>query len=134
MGASARTAYKFDQVKRARFLELYAQGGPVRQAAEAVGVTAVTVFNTARSDEKFAKLFKAAMEVNLDMLEDRLHEHACFRGTPGNISALFGILNAKRAAVWRQNSKLEVTGAVTMVTADLMATARKRVSESEALH
>ncbi len=115
--------------KRREFLEVYAQGGSVKSAAEKVGITHVTVFNHVNKDPEFKKAYEAARELNLDSLEDRLYMHATEKGVPGNISAIFGILNARRAAVFRQNMKVEHAGAVTMVTADLLADARRRSAE-----
>lgn len=121
----------FTAEKRAAFLEAYSRGGSVQSAAAEAGVTGRCVFYVKARDEKFRAEFDAASEQNLDALEDLLRRHATERqgSAPGNLTAIFGVLNARRPAVWRQNHKIEHAGSVGVVTAEALKTAFGRLRE-----
>lgn len=101
---------QFTLEKRLEFLHYYRTGMSVRAAAAHVGTTGVTVFNTVRKDEEFAKQYHAAREVNTDGVEDYLHTQA----GRGNVTAIFGILKARRPSVWRENHQVNLSGEVTV--------------------
>lgn len=94
----------FTPQKRAEFLERYAGGGTVAMCASKIGVSASIVFRTARNDPRFAKALEAARETNTDHVEDGVHHLA----VAGNLTAMFGILRARRPHVWRDNSTVRV--------------------------
>lgn len=93
----------FTLERQKAFLRLFATGLPVKYAAEEVGVSHVTVFNHCRKGGKFKELFDEARELNLDSLEDRLHELAI----AGNPVAIFGVLKAFRPDRWRENMRVD---------------------------
>jgi hypothetical protein len=120
----------FTTEKRKRFLELYSAGGSVKAAAEAAGTSHVSVFNLVRTDENFAKQYRLAQETNLDGVEDLLLRHATESRVPGNVSAIFGILNGRRPATWRQNLKLEHAGQIShQVAPEMLGAARERFAK-----
>ena len=88
---------KFTPEKRKEFLEHFAAGSTVAQAARRTGVSAVTVFNHLRKNPVFARKYGRALETNTDLLEDGLHHLA----RNGNIAAIFGTLKARRPERWR---------------------------------
>ena len=94
----------FTPDRRRIFLDAYVTGCSVRVAARKAGVADVAVYRAVRRDEEFARQYAEAREINLDCLEDLLHRHAL----AGNVSALFGILNAKRASVWKRGNTIQV--------------------------
>lgn len=57
-----------------RVCELIAEGGFLRSAGDAVGVSASTVLRWARANEGFAERYARACEVRLAVLEERLLE------------------------------------------------------------
>ena len=95
----------FTAEKKKQFLDLYRHGGSVRTVAHEIGVSAVTVYNAVKRDEKFAKEYSLALEANTDALEDRLYDMALL----GNVAALFGTLKARRPERWRDNFQAKVT-------------------------
>lgn len=101
-GTRTRPAHRFSLQKRTAFLEHYASGLTVEQAAAEVGVSAVTVFNHLRKNPKFRRKYERAMEVNTDLLEDGLHHLA----RKGNIAAIFGTLKARRPERWKDRVDL----------------------------
>lgn len=98
----ASTPGTFSPVKRRQFLDLYATGLTVREAARKVGVSTVTVFKHVNKDAEFKAEYRAAMETNTDVLEDDLHTMA----RNGNVAALFGTLKARRPERWRERMDL----------------------------
>jgi len=124
----------FTAEKQAKFLELYEQGRTtVRKCAEAVGVSHVTVFNHARTNAEFARRYRVAIQTNTDCLEDLMMEHVFDREHAGSLTALFGMLKARRPEVWREVHKVEHAGQLVMVTADALAQARQRMQQPEQL-
>jgi hypothetical protein len=117
-----RAKTPFTPEKQIEFIELYSRGGTVKQAAAAVGVSFVTVFRKIKADEHFAEMYRLAMDLNTDQLEDLLHTHA----TKGNIAALFGTLKARRPEKWRDNVRMEHAGKIEFTTADALQAARER--------
>lgn len=89
----------FTTEKREEFLQHYSQGGTVAACARKVGVSKVTVFNHVRTDKEFADRYRLALELNLDSIEDSITQLAC----KGNLTAMFGVLRAKRPNVWRES-------------------------------
>jgi hypothetical protein len=109
------------------FLRRYSEGGTVREHANALGVSHVAIFRLKNRDEAFEKRFLEAQETNTDLLEDHLVRMATTAGAPGNVTALFGALRARRPERWRENFKLEHSGSIATTTADQLAAARERV-------
>jgi len=131
-GRGAPLEERFTAEKKKRFLELYAsEVKSVRECAEAVGVTARTVFYHARTDERFARAYERAVVENTDLLEDRMIDHVRDKGFGGNLIALFGLLRARRPEKWRDYQKVEHTGQVMLVTAEALAQARERAQQVE---
>lgn len=102
----------FTPEKRALFCETYAGGSTVHQAAKVAGVSATVVFYHRRINPDFTKQYEDAQDANTNFLEAHLLRHALESGVPGNITALFGLLRARRPAVWRENHRVEVSGKV----------------------
>ena len=93
---------KLTTAKRAEFLRLYAEpGATVRSAAAKIGVSAVAIFKLVRRDEEFAAAYREALELALDNVEDDIHTLAC----QGNLTAMFGLLRARRPSVWRESGQ-----------------------------
>lgn len=120
---------------RAEFLRRYAEGGTVREHAHALGVSHVAIFRLKNRDEEFEKEFLVAQDTNTDLLEDHLARMATTAGTPGNVTALFGTLRARRPSVWRENVKVDHSGSIA-TTAEQLEAARERVkiARAEATH
>jgi hypothetical protein len=120
---------------RAEFLRRYAEGGSVMAHAHALGISHVAIFRLRHRDPEFAEEFLAAQETNTDLLEDHLARMATTAGTPGNVTALFGTLRARRPNVWRENVKVDHSGSIT-TTPEQLEAARERVkrARSEATH
>jgi AcrR family transcriptional regulator len=122
-GELTRGPGKFTAEKRAEFLAHYATGLTVRQAARKTGVSTVTVFKHVRRDEAFAALYRETLELNLDAVEDAIHDLAV---NGRNLTAMFGLLRAKRPTVWREN--VNFTGSVEHSFAADFATAMSRMT------
>lgn len=121
----------FTHVKRLAFLAAYEQGGSVKKAAKASGTSHVTVFKTVRQDPGFAKAYRLAAETNVDLVEDKLLAYAMGEER-GNFGAACAILNGRRPSTWRQNSRLEVSGSVSVMTSDVLRGAYDRMGEKPA--
>jgi len=120
---------------RAEFLRRYAEGGTVKAHAHDLGISHVAIFRLRHRDEEFEKEFLVAQETNTDLLEDHLVSMATTTGTPGNVTALFGTLRARRPSVWRENVKVDHSGSIA-TTAEQLEAARERVkaARAEATH
>lgn len=94
---------KFNGEAQSRFLKLFALGGTVQEAARAAGVSALTVHKEKRANADFAKRFQDALELNTDGVEDLLRNLAA----QGNITAVFGVLRARRPGVWREQKAVD---------------------------
>lgn len=125
----------FTHVKRLAFLAAYEQGGSVKRAAKLSGTSHVSVFKAVRLDPEFARAYRLAAEVNVDIVEDKLLAYA-MNEERGNFGAACAILNGRRPATWRQNSRLEVSGSVSMMTSEVLRTAYDRLADGagEAKH
>jgi hypothetical protein len=120
---------KLSPKKRAKFLELYASGNyTVRRAARKLGFTGVAVFSLCRRDEEFKAKFDSARETSVDALEDSLHDLAC----RGNVTAIFGLLKARRPKVWREN--MHVSGNVEHNFSSEFAAAMSRATAKPTEH
>ena len=114
----------FGLKNRKRFLVAYGRGLTVEAAAHEVGVSSVTVFKHVRKNPKFKAKFLRARELSIDVLEDLLHQHA----RSGNITAIFGMLRARRPEVWRENQKVDITSGGKPL--DLLASALVSAAQS----
>jgi hypothetical protein len=108
-------AYRGDSVSgkltpavQAKFLEHYGAGKTVEAAATEVGVSRIAIFKLFKRDSDFATKFVEARDISCDVLEDKLLSIAL----NGHVLAIFGILRARRPAVWRENMKVEHSGNV----------------------
>lgn len=100
--------YKFDDTKKAAYLELLRQGGRRHSSARAVGVTPQTVINHRESDPAFSDACdKAEMESD-DDVESALRMAA----VSGNVTAALAWLYSRRPERWKdmRSEKHEVTG------------------------
>lgn len=70
---------KTREALQARFLEAYEECGMVKQAAEAAGVSRMTVYRWTQDDEAFAARYKEAEQVANGIIRDELWR----RGVPG---------------------------------------------------
>lgn len=95
---------KFNAEAQERFLRVFALGGTVMEAARAAGVAAITVHRERRRDPEFARRFQDALELNTDGVEDLLRNLAA----GGNVTAIFGVLRARRPSVWRESKTVDV--------------------------
>lgn len=114
----------FGLQNRKKFLLAYGRGLTVEAAAHEVGVSSVTVFKHVRKNPKFKAKFLKARELSLDVLEDLLHQHA----RSGNITAIFGMLRARRPETWRENHKVDLTSGGKPL--DLLASALVSAAQS----
>ena len=119
--ASQAKQPRFTPEKQKLFLTLYAAGGSVAEHAQRVGVSSVTIYNYVRHDPAFARGYRIAQELNTDQLEDRLYQMATRKGVSGNITALFGVLRARRPAVYKDNLKVEHSGSIDLISAFALA-------------
>jgi AcrR family transcriptional regulator len=115
----------FTPEKKSEFIDLYCTGLSVRECANLVGVSTVTVFNHIRSDADFAARYRQAMEINTDHLEDHLFRMATQK-MPGNILAVFGVLKARRPDKWRESARVEHTGKIEFTRPEDLEAARQR--------
>jgi len=95
---------KFNLQAQDRFLRYFAIGGTVAEAARAAGVSAVSVHREKREDAEFARRYQNALELNTDGVEDLLRNLAA----GGNVTAIFGVLRARRPAVWREQKAVDM--------------------------
>lgn len=95
---------KFNAEAQERFLRYFAIGGTVAEAARAAGVSAVSVHREKRHNAEFAKRYANALELNTDGVEDLLRNLA----SGGNVTAIFGVLRARRPGTWREQKAVDV--------------------------
>lgn len=107
----------------------------MKEHAHALGISHVAIFRLRHRDPEFAEEFLAAQETNTDLLEDHLARMAVTAGIPGNVTALFGTLRARRPNVWRENVKVDHSGSIG-TTPEQLEAARERVkaARAEATH
>ena len=115
---------KFTQGVQDRFLRLYAMGATEREAARVCGVSPITVRRARRSDLEFDRRYLDAREFNTDEMEDTLRRIAA----DGHVTAIFGILRARRPDVWRERATLDAN-----VTQDVTASSELFAKLLEAL-
>lgn len=127
------TRKKFSQSVQDRFLRLYAMGATEREAARVCGVSPITVRRARRSDPEFDKRYLDAREFNTDEMEDTLRRIAA----DGHVTAIFGILRARRPEVWRERATVDanvtqdVTASAELFNTLIKALQAKASSESE---
>lgn len=64
------------KAQRAAFLEAYARGGRIKDAADEAGVDRTTILRWRREDPDFAKLVADAEELGTQLLEDEAYRRA----------------------------------------------------------
>jgi hypothetical protein len=119
---------KFTLEKRREFIRAFRTGLTVQETCDLVEVSMSSVYLQRKKNPKFSKLFDEALNRNIDSLEDHLFGMATGRAK-GNILAAFGILRANRPEKWRESSKVEHSGNLTLVTPESLQQARARVQQ-----
>lgn len=117
---------KFTPGVRQQWLENFRTTGNVRLACEAVGISRSTILHYREADPEFAKAYADAEEDAADHLEDAAYKRAvngvdrrrydkdgnCIaEETVYSDTLLLALLKARRPTKFRDNSKLELTGA-----------------------
>lgn len=113
-------AGKLTPAVRVKFLEFYGSGLSAQAAAKKAGVTHIAIFKLKRRDPDFLAQFLVAQQASVDIMEDRMLARAVDnRANNGHLTAMFGILRARRPDVWRETAKVthEHKGAVELVGA-----------------
>ena len=104
-GTNWRTeSYKFDDIKKAAYLELLRAGGRRHSSARAVGISPQTIINHRESDPDFrAACDKAEMEAD-DEVEDGLRMAAI----SGNVTAALAWLYSRQPQRWSDMRKQQI--------------------------
>lgn len=138
--------YPLGQDPRTKFLEALASGLSVTGAAEQAGIHRATPYAWREADPEFAKAWQIALDAGTDRLEDEAWRRAA-EGTERPVfqaGALVGrtreysdllmifLLKGRRPEKYRDNSKLEVTGNITL-TALVEQAAQRRIEQAELL-
>jgi hypothetical protein len=89
------------------FLESYRATGNVRLSASSAGIDRDTAYKRRRRDARFAAAWAAAQEDAIDVLEAEARRRALSASDP----LLMFLLRAHRPAMYRDNARLELTGA-----------------------
>lgn len=97
-----------NRTRKASFLEVL--GRDVSKAAAAIGVSRSTVYEW-RDDLDFARAWDDKIAGNVDAVEDVLFDEAL----AGNVDAAKTILKARRRELYGDQSKIEHSGAVSLV-------------------
>ena len=102
-----------------RFIEAFRASGIVRLAALSAGIDRDTVYKRAGRDPLFAAAWAQAREDAIDVLEAEARR----RALSVSDSLLMFLLRANRPTMYRDNARLEVTGAAggPIVTAQVLA-------------
>jgi hypothetical protein len=95
--AARKASTPFDTRKRARFLELLAQGNSVAHCARACAIHRTTAYAARAADPDFARAWAEAEEEGVEALE----EEARRRALDGSDGLLMFLLKAKRPHVYR---------------------------------
>lgn len=111
----------FTPEKQAQFLELYAKGLTVGQAARKVKISNVAIYKRVRNDAEFAKAYEEARESNTDELENIVHNLAV---AGRDKVCCFFLLKARRPHIYRDNVTMQHTGGTEFVSAFVAAMAR----------
>jgi hypothetical protein len=90
-----------------RFLELFAATGNVLLAARGAGVTRAAPYKRAQASPTFAAAWTRAREDAIDVLEGEARR----RALSVSDTLLMFLLRAHRPTMYRDNARLEVTGA-----------------------
>jgi hypothetical protein len=98
---------EFDARRRAKFLELVAQGVPRSAAARGCGVHRATVWRAMKNDEQFAAEVAYAEDLACDEVESALFQAA----VNGNVVAQQVWLYNRRPDRWMDKRNVQVTGA-----------------------
>lgn len=138
--------YPLGEDPRSKFLEALASGFSVTGAAEQAGIHRGTPYDWRNADPEFAKAWQIALDAGTDRLEDEAwrravegSERPVFQmgaqvGKTREYSDLLLIflLKGRRPEKYRDNSKLEVTGNVTL-TALVQEAAQRRIERAKVL-
>ncbi len=102
-----------------RFIESFRASGIVRLAASSAGIDRDTVYKRRWRDPGFAADWAQAREDAIDVLEAEARR----RALSGSDTILMFLLRANRPAMYRDNARLEVTGAAggPIVTTQVLA-------------
>jgi hypothetical protein len=91
--------------KQTLFLRLVSEGQDPAEAADMVGSSIGAVISLGRRNEAFKAKFTEAKEGYYDGLEMQLGSIA----RKGNLTAIFGILNANRREKWAPNKNIDLS-------------------------
>lgn len=105
--STVSTAEKDDPAWWAVFLDLFSKGASVTLAARGAGVDRTTPYLARRTSERFAAMWTAAEEASTQALEDVARQRAVKQS---DVLLIF-LLKARRPEVYRENHKVELTGA-----------------------
>jgi len=89
-----------------RFLEAYRASGNVRLSASAAGIDRDTTYKRRQRDPRFAADWAAAEEDATEMLEAEARR----RAMAVSDTLLIFLLKARKPAMYRESSRLELTG------------------------
>lgn len=96
--------------KKERFLTAYRKLGGMVTAAEAVDVSPNTIWEWRQDDEEFASRFNALREKDTEQLEKEARRRALKKS---DLLMMF-LLKGRRPETYRDNSKVEHTGTVSI--------------------
>jgi hypothetical protein len=119
----ARKPYKFDDVKKAQYLECLRQGMRRGKASRAVGVTRMTVWSAEQADHEFAAACERAEADACEAIEDALWNKA--RG--GDTTSMIFYLTNRAKERWQDRRNLTVKSAP--VVEELVAQKAKELAE-----
>jgi hypothetical protein len=92
---------------RPAFLAAFRNSANVRASAQAAGVDWSTAYKARKREPRFADAWEMAEQEALDLLEARAMQLAM----AGDAHLLIFLLKARRPATYRDNARLELTGA-----------------------
>lgn len=97
--------------KREAFLTILSNGGTVKEAREAAGISRSSIYDWRKADEDFAAAWDHAYEEGTDELETE----AVRRAKDGSDTLMIFLLKARRPEKYRDNVKHEHTGGLSLV-------------------
>lgn len=96
--------YKFDELKRKKYLELLSEGMRRGVAAKAVGMTRQAVWEYCQREPAFKKLISEAEMTADEEVEDALRMAAI----SGNVPAAFGWLYNRQPDRWQDRRNIQM--------------------------
>ncbi len=90
--------WKFDDIRKAKFLEHYALSGQLTNSAAKVGVSRYWIYCCRKKDKAFALAVEEAKLIYCDILEEEIHR----RAVKGVKTPIIGGRNRDEVVVWVQ--------------------------------